>query len=402
MSARVGLRAPRLRSSDVARVATVGLRTRPLRAALSALGVAVGVAAMVAVLGLSASSQAGLLSQIDRLGTNLLTVTNGQTLFGKTAELPLSSPAMISRVQSVTAVASTGAISATPYRNSLVPAGQTGGLQVLAASLNLPSVVGASVANGAYLNAATAKEPVVVLGATAAAQLGIDRVFPGERIWIGGQWFYVVGILTPSLLAPEIDQSVLVGFPAAESFLGFDGHPNTIYVRADPASVPAVQALLAATSDPEHPDQVDVSRPSDALVARAAAEGAFNSLFLGLAAVALLVGGVGVANIMVISVLERRSEIGLRRALGATRGQIRTQFLGEATVLGMLGGVAGIAIGALVTAAYALSHQWESVVPPVAVFGGLGASLLVGAVAGLLPALRAARMSPTEALRGGV
>jgi putative ABC transport system permease protein len=357
---------------------------------------------MVAVLGLSASSQAGLLSQIDRLGTNLLTVTNGQTLFGKTAELPLSSPAMISRVQSVTAVASTGAISATPYRNSLVPAGQTGGLQVLAASLNLPSVVGASVANGAYLNAATAKEPVVVLGATAAAQLGIDRVFPGERIWIGGQWFYVVGILTPSLLAPEIDQSVLVGFPAAESFLGFDGHPNTIYVRADPASVPAVQALLAATSDPEHPDQVDVSRPSDALVARAAAEGAFNSLFLGLAAVALLVGGVGVANIMVISVLERRSEIGLRRALGATRGQIRTQFLGEATVLGMLGGVAGIAIGALVTAAYALSHQWESVVPPVAVFGGLGASLLVGAVAGLLPALRAARMSPTEALRGGV
>jgi putative ABC transport system permease protein len=402
MSARAGLRPARLRSSDVARVATVGLRTRPLRAVLSALGVAVGVAAMVAVLGLSASSQAGLLSEIDRLGTNLLTVTNGQTLFGKTAELPLSAPAMISRVQAVNAVASTGAINATPYRNPLIPVGQTGGLRVLAASLDLPSVIGASVAAGSYLNAATATEPAVVLGATAAAQLGIDRVFPGERIWIGGQWFYVVGILTPSLLAPEIDQSVLVGFQAAESFLGFDGHPNTIYVRADTASVPAVQALLAATSDPEHPDQVDVSRPSDALVARAAAEGAFNSLFLALAAVALLVGGVGVANIMVISVLERRSEIGLRRALGATRGQIRTQFLGEATLLGVLGGVAGITIGAVVTAAYALSHQWESVVPAVAVFGGLSASLLVGAVAGLLPALRAARMSPTEALRGGV
>jgi putative ABC transport system permease protein len=402
MSARAGLRPARLRSSDVARVATVGLRTRPLRAVLSALGVAVGVAAMVAVLGLSASSQAGLLSEIDRLGTNLLTVTNGQTLFGKTAELPLSAPAMISRVQAVNAVASTGSVSATPYRNPLIPTGQTGGLRVLAASLDLPSVIGASVAAGSYLNAATATEPAVVLGSTAAAQLGIDRVFPGERIWIGGQWFYVMGILTPSLLAPEIDQSVLVGFAAAESFLGFDGHPNTIYVRADTASVPAVQALLAATSDPEHPDQVDVSRPSDALVARAAAEGAFNSLFLGLAAVALLVGGVGVANIMVISVLERRSEIGLRRALGATRGQIRTQFLGEAALLGVLGGVAGITIGTVVTAGYALSHQWESVVPAVAVFGGLGASLLVGAVAGLLPALRAARMSPTEALRGGV
>jgi putative ABC transport system permease protein len=402
MSEGIGLRPARLRSSDVARVATVGLRTRPLRAALSALGVAVGVAAMVAVLGLSASSQAGLLSEIDRLGTNLLTVTNGQTLFGKTAELPLSAPAMISRVQSVTAVASTGAVSATPYRNPLIPSGQTGGLRVLAASLDLPSVIGASVAAGSYLNAASANEPVVVLGATAAAQLGIDRIFRGERIWVGGQWFYVVGILTPSLLAPEIDQSVLIGFPAAASFLAFDGHPSTIYVRADTASVPAVQARLAASSDPEHPDQVDVSRPSDALVARAAAQGAFNSLFLGLAAVALLVGGVGVANIMVISVLERRSEIGLRRALGATRGQIRTQFLGEAMLLGVVGGVAGVAIGALVTAAYALSHQWESVVPAVAIFGGLGASLMVGAVAGLLPALRAARMSPTEALRGGV
>jgi len=401
MSGHVGLRAARLRGSDVARVATVGLRTRPLRAGLSALGVAVGVAAMVAVLGLSASSQAGLLSEIDRLGTNLLTVTNGQTLFGKTAELPAAAPAMISRVRAVTAVASSGSVGAIPYRNPLIPAGQTGGLRVLAASLNLPSVVGASVAAGSYLNAATATEPVAVLGATAAAQLGIDRVFPGERIWVGGHWFYVVGILTPALLAPDIDESVLVGFPAAESFLEFDGHPTTIYVRADTASVPDVQALLAASSDPEHPDQVDVSRPSDALVARAAALGAFNSLFLGLAAVALLVGGVGVANIMVISVLERRSEIGLRRALGATRGQIRTQFLGEATLLGILGGVAGIAIGALVTAAYALSHQWESVVPAVAVFGGLGASLLVGAIAGLLPALRAARMSPTEALRGG-
>ena len=402
MSSRTGLRPARLSGSDVARMATVGLRTRPLRATLSALGVAVGLAAMVAVLGLSASSQAGLLSEIDRLGTNLLTVTNGQTLFGDTAELPAAAPAMIRRVAAVKEVAASGAVSATPYRNSLIPSGQTGGLRVLAVTLDLPRVVGASIANGAMLNAATGGEPVVVLGAAAAAHLGIDRVFPGERIWIGGRWFYVAGILTPALLAPEIDESVLVGFAAAAAYLDFDGHPTKIYVRAATEQVSSVQSLLAATSDPEHPDQVNVSRPSDALVARAAAQGAFNSLFLGLAAVALLVGGVGVANIMVISVMERRSEIGLRRALGATRGQIRVQFLGEAALLGVLGGVVGVAVGAGVTAAYALSHEWDAVVPSIAITGGLGASVLVGAIAGLLPALRAARMSPTEALRGAV
>lgn len=402
MTSRMGLRPARLSGSDVARVATVGLRTRPLRATLSALGVAVGVAAMVAVLGLSASSQAGLLSEIDRLGTNLLTVTNGQTLFGDSAELPESAPTMITRVAAVKEVAASGSVTATPYRNSLIPSGQTGGLRVLAVTLDLPNVVGASLANGAMLNAATATEPVVVLGAAAAAHLGIDRVFPGERIWIGGRWFYVAGILTPALLAPEIDQSVLVGFAAAAAYLDFDGHPSKIYVRAETEQVSSVQSLLAATSDPEHPDQVNVSRPSDALVARAAAEGAFNSLFLGLAAVALLVGGVGVANIMVISVMERRSEIGLRRALGATRGQIRVQFLGEAALLGLIGGLVGVAVGAGVTAAYALSHEWDAVVPSIAITGGLGASVLVGAIAGLLPALRAARMSPTEALRGAV
>ena len=389
----------RLRPADLARVASVGLRTRKLRASLSALGIAIGVAAIVAVLGLSTSSQAGLLAEIDALGTNLLTVTNGQTLAGGTAELPVAAPGMISRIGPVTAVQDTGTISGvSAYRNPRIPAVNTNGLAVRAATLGLPQAVATSVAQGSYLNAATAAEPVAVLGAAAATRLGIDRIYPAERIWVGHQWFYLAGILKPAVLAPEVDVSVLIGFQAAHAYLGFDGHPSTIYVRALPDQVSAVYGVLAATANPESPSDVTLSRPSDALVARARAKSAFNGLFLGLGAVALLVGAVGVANIMVISVLERRSEIGLRRALGATKGHIRIQFLAEATLLALAGGAAGVAAGAAATAIYATANHWAIVIPTTAWAGGLAATLLIGVIAGLMPAIRVARMSPTRAL----
>jgi putative ABC transport system permease protein len=385
--------------ADMLRLSSVGLRTRKMRAALSALGIAIGVAAIVAVLGLSASSQAGLLAEIDRLGTNMLTVSSGTTLFGQPAELPEQAPAMIGRIAGVTAVQDTSYIgNVNAYRSPLIPAIDTSALTVQAASLGLLQATGDTLAQGRFLNPATAREPVAVLGALAAQRLGIDRVFSGERIWLGNQWFYVAGILTPAVLAPGIDTSVLVGYPAAETYLGADGHPSTIYVRAQTSQVDAVQSLLAAAANPQAPSQVDVSQPSQALVARADAQSALNGLFLGLGAVALLVGAVGVANIMIISVLERRSEIGLRRALGATKGHIRMQFLAEAILLAVAGGAAGVAAGALATAVYASVKGWAIVIPATAWAGGIGAALAIGAIAGLLPALRAARMSPTQAL----
>jgi putative ABC transport system permease protein len=399
MTASADLESPRLRLSDLARVATVGLRTRRMRAALSALGIAIGVAAIVAVLGLSASSQAGLLAEIDRLGTNLLSVTNGQTLFGQTAELPLQAPGMIARIGPVQQVQETGSTDANVYKSPFIPVVNTNALSVQAASLDLPRAVGTTLAEGSYLNAATAREPIAVLGAQAASLLGIDRLYPGERIRVGGIWFYLSGILNTAPLAPEIDNSVLVGFPAAERYLGLDGHPTTIYVRSVTNQTAAVQAVLAATANPEAPNEVNVSQPSAALTARAEAQGALNSLFLGLGAVSLLVGAVGVANIMLIGVLERRSEIGLRRSLGATKGNIRTQFLAEAILLSLLGGAAGVTAGAISTVVYASTKHWTAVVPTSAWAGGLAAAILIGAIAGLLPAIRAARLSPTEALR---
>ncbi len=395
--------AARLRPSDLAALASTGLRTRKLRAGLSALGIAIGVAAIVAVLGLAASSKAALLAEIARLGTNLLTVSNGQDFSGNTAELPTTAPGMIRRLPGVTAVQDTGmVIGVNVYKSPLIPAVNTNALSVDAATLNLPAVAGTSVAQGRYLNAATSREPVAVLGAAAAQLLGIDRVRPGERIWVGSQWFYVTGILNPApdTYAPEINSAVLVGFPAAQTYLHFDGQPSQIYIRTvdTRAATTRVDSLLAAQANPGNSSQVTVSQPSAALTAQADAKGALDTLFLGLGAIALLVGAIGVANIMIISVLERRQEIGLRRALGATRGQIRAQFLSEAILLSLAGAAAGIITGAAATAAYARSHGELIVIPPQAWAGGLAAAIIIGALAGLLPAIRAARLSPTQAL----
>ena len=398
MTATDTLAVGQLRPSDLGRLATVGLRTRKLRAGLSALGIAIGVAAIVAVLGLSSSASAGLLNEISALGTNLLVVENGQNLAGGTAELPKAAPAMIGGIDGVSEVQDTGTVIGDVYASPLVPAIDTNAIGIEAATLGLLPTVATGVAQGSYLNAANAQEPVVVLGAAAAQRLGIDRVYAGERIWAANMWLYVVGILKPAVLAPTIDSSVLVGFPAAEKYLGFDGHPSAIYVRAQNSQVNAVDNLLGATANPENPSEVDVSQPSAALVAQADAKGAFDGLFLGLGAVALLVGAVGVANVMIISVLERRSEIGLRRALGTTKGHIRTQFLSEAIVLAVLGGAVGVAAGTLSTAIYATSKHELIVIPPLAWAGSIGATILIGTIAGLWPALRAARMSPTQAL----
>jgi putative ABC transport system permease protein len=405
MSAKGG----RLTLNDGLRVASVGLRARPLRAALSALGIAIGTAAIVGVLGLSSSSQAGLLAEINRLGTNMLTVEAGQSLAGGAPKLPLEAPARIKHLDKVQLVAHAGLIrDKKVYRNWMIPVGHSEGLQVRAASLNLLSVLSTGVARGDWLNEGTEREPVAVLGSAAAQRLGIDRVFPDERIWLGGQWFNVAGILERSPLEPSIDSSALIGYPAAQKYLGYvsmvrgeaqAGTPSSVYVRVATGHEAAVQSVLAQTANPEAPNEVNVSQPSDVLTARAAAAGAFDSLFLGLGVVALIVGAVGVANIMIISVLERRSEIGLRRALGATKGQIRTQFLAESILLAVVGGVVGVLAGGAATAVYASSKNWAVVIPAEAWLGGIASAILIGAFAGLVPAVRASRMPPTVALR---
>jgi putative ABC transport system permease protein len=387
----------RLLPADVLRVGGVGLRTRRLRAALSALGIAIGIAAMAAVLGLSESSKSDLIATLDRLGTNLLRVAPGQTILGEDADLPEEARPMISRIGPVESAAAVESVDVTVRRTDYIPEEETGGISVKAADLNLLTTLGATIRRGVYLDGAKARYPAVVLGSTAAERLGIDG--PGVNVWLGERWFTVAGILDPVELAPDLDSAALIGLPIAKELFDAEGSASTIYVRANPDDLDEVRQVLGATANPEHPEEVDVSRPSDALEARAAAKTAFTSLFLGLGAVALLVGGVGIANVMVISVLERRSEIGLRRALGATKGHIRLQFLTESLLLAGLGGALGVALGTLITVVYASNRGWDSVVPWYIPAGGLTAAVAIGAVAGLYPAMRAARLAPTEALR---
>ncbi len=393
------LQPARLRPRDVLRVGGVGLRTRPVRAFLSALGIAIGIAAMIAVVGISSSSRAELDRTLEALGTNLLTVTPGRTMFGEDAQLPVESVAMIDRIAPVRQVSAIGRVDGVKvYRSDRIPAAQTNGLAVYAARLDLLDTVGARLRSGTWLNAATERYPAVVLGADTAARLGIGAAGPDTQVMVGGQRFTVVGVLEPVPLAPELDSAVLVGWPAAAGRLGFDEPPTTVYTRAVESAVDAVRGVLAATANPQAPNEVDVSRPSDALAAKQAANQAFTGLLLGLGAVALLVGGVGVANTMVISVLERRAEIGLRRSLGATRGQVRLQFLAESLLLSALGGVGGVLLGIAVTSGYAAYQSWPTVVPAWAMLGGVAATLVIGGLAGLYPAVRASRLSPTEAL----
>lgn len=388
-----------IRPSDGLRLAFAGVGSRPLRAVLSALGIAIGIGAMLAVVGISASSRAGVAEQLSRLGTNMFRVEPGTTFFGKEAPLPPDTVGKVRLIDGVESASGFGIVNdVNVYRSHLVDPAASGGIQIAAADLQLLEVTAADLRSGTWLNAATQGLPTVVLGSTAAERLGV--VEPGGRVWLGGRYFIVLGILNPVPLAPELDASALVGVEIAHAELGWKENPTVVYTRASEQSIDSVRSLLPPTVNPQSPGELKISRPSDALAAKTAIDEAFTGLLVGVGGIALLVGGIGVANTMIISVIERRREIGLRRALGATRRHIRIQFVSEALVLSALGGTLGAVLGWLVTAVIAPLNGWPVSIPVSAVGFGLGATLLIGGAAGLYPAMRAAATPPTTALSG--
>ncbi len=400
-------RSSTFRVVDIFSTASRGLSSRKLRTLLSALGITIGIGAMVAVLGLSQSGSAALEDRISALGTNLVQINAGQGFGGGDAALPESAVAAIELIEPVEAVSSVASVDAAILANDLVNPNQTGGLSVRTAEPNLVDALNGSVATGRFLDESTSVVPVAALGSVAAERLGV-RTTDGTQVLIGDEWFTVIGILNSfddqtddveTTLFEDLDRSAFIGIGTAETLFDTARSPETIYVRADENSVDQVIGILPNTADPQNPEEVEVTRPSDALEAQEAASSTFDNLFLGLGAVALLVGGIGIANVMVIAVIERRNEIGLRRAMGATRAHIRRQFLLEALLLSAMGGIAGVGLGAAVTAIWSTRQGWRIVIPPEAIGGGLVAAILIGGLAGLYPAMRAARLAPTEALR---
>ncbi len=389
----------RLKIKDLFFVALYGVRARRGRAALTSIGIGIGIAAIVAVTGISASGRADLLATLESLGTNLIKASPQAGFFGTQEKLPDGVVGMIERIGPVEEVTSTTQTDLIVRRSDFISEFEGGGISTIVTSPELLQVVGGNLIEGRFIQDGLSNIPVTVLGSVTASRLGINTLDTPTKILIGNEWFGVVGIIDELKIHPDLDRSVFIGYGVAKTLFDIDKEPTTIYVRANPTYIEDVVEVIAPSMNPENPDQVQVSRPSDALEAQEAADAAFTNLLLGLGSVALLVGGVAIANVMVMSVLERRMEIGVRRSIGATRKEIRYQFLLESIVLSGIGGLVGVVLGTGVTLGYTNYTDIVFSIPVSQVLGAILLALLIGAISGVYPAIKASKIQPAEAVR---
>ena len=389
----------KLRTRDLFFVAVYGVKARKGRAALTSIGIGIGIAAIVAVSGIAASGSADLLSTLESLGTNLVKASPQAGFFGTQEELPEGVIGMVERIGPVEEVTSTTQTDLLVRRSNFISELEGGGISTIVTSSELLNVIGGKLSEGRFITDGLSDLPVTVLGSVTAKRLGITNLSKPTKILIDDEWFGVIGIVEELKIHPDLDRSVFIGYGAAKKLFDINEEPTTIYLRANPTFIEDVVEVIAPSMNPENPDQVEVSRPSDALEAQQAVEASFTNLLLGLGSVALLVGGVAIANVMVMSVLERRMEIGVRRSIGATRREIRYQFLLESIVLSGIGGLVGVMLGSLITLAYTNYTNIVFSIPVWQILGAVVLALLIGAISGVYPAIKASKIQPAEAVR---
>ena len=389
----------KLRTRDLFFVAVYGVKARKGRAALTSIGIGIGIAAIVAVSGIAASGSADLLSTLESLGTNLVKASPQAGFFGTQEELPEGVIGMVERIGPVEEVTSTTQTDLLVRRSNFISEFEGGGISTIITSSELLNVIGGNLSEGRFITDGLSDLPVTVLGNVTAKRLGITNLSKPTKILIDDEWFGVIGIVEELKIHPDLDRSVFIGYGAAKKLFDINEEPTTIYLRANPTFIEDVVEVIAPSMNPENPDQVEVSRPSDALEAQQAVEASFTNLLLGLGSVALLVGGVAIANVMVMSVLERRMEIGVRRSIGATRREIRYQFLLESVVLSGIGGLVGVMLGSLITLAYTNYTNIVFSIPVWQILGAVVLALLIGAISGVYPAIKASKIQPAEAVR---
>ena len=389
----------KLRTKDLFFVALYGVKARKGRAALTSIGIGIGIAAIVAVSGIAASGSADLLSTLESLGTNLVKASPQAGFFGTQEELPEGVIGMVERIGPVEEVTSTTQTDLLVRRSNFISEFEGGGISTIVTSSELLNVIGGNLLEGRFITDGLSDLPITVLGSVTAKRLGITNLSQPSKILIDDEWFGVIGIIEELKIHPDLDRSVFIGYGAAKKLFDINEEPTTIYLRANPSFIEDVVEVIAPSMNPENPDQVEVSRPSDALEAQQAVEASFTNLLLGLGSVALLVGGVAIANVMVMSVLERRMEIGVRRSIGATRREIRYQFLLESIVLSGIGGLVGVMLGSLITLAYTNYTNIVFSIPVWQILGAVVLALLIGAISGVYPAIKASKIQPAEAVR---